>query len=145
VLGFQWWGVGVGVLTTGSSGLARVDVADDHDVDVKLLLTTTLVRLCSCSVVFRWMARPRRALRAGRTPSLRMCVFVFVLWVLLIDYREHNGHVQGYIPSFQSLFERCADKARRSVSKGKCWSLCSGRGTECALALAALAQNLIAR
>ena len=34
----------MGVLTTGSGGLAGVDVADDHDVDVRLLLTTTLVR-----------------------------------------------------------------------------------------------------
>ena len=58
----------MGILTTGSGGLAGVDVADDHDVDVRLLLTTTLVRLCSCMVVFRWMARPRRALKAGRTP-----------------------------------------------------------------------------
>lgn len=33
-----------GVLTTGSGRLAGVDVADDHDVDVRLLLTTALVR-----------------------------------------------------------------------------------------------------
>ena len=32
------------VLTTGSGRLAGVDVADDHDVDVRLLLTTALVR-----------------------------------------------------------------------------------------------------
>jgi hypothetical protein len=46
----------VGVLTTGSGGLAGVDVADDHDVDVKLLLTAALVRLCSCGVSM--MLRP---------------------------------------------------------------------------------------
>lgn len=57
----------VGVLTTGSGGLAGVDVADDHDVDVRLLLTAALVRLCSCDVVV--VLRPRRALEAGRTPS----------------------------------------------------------------------------
>ena len=34
----------VGILTTGSGRLAGVDVADDHDVDVRLLLTTALVR-----------------------------------------------------------------------------------------------------
>ena len=33
-----------GVLTTGSGRLAGVDVADDKDVDVRLLLTTALVR-----------------------------------------------------------------------------------------------------
>ena len=43
----------VGVLTTGSGRLAGVDVADDHDVDVRLLLTTALVRRCSCGVLFR--------------------------------------------------------------------------------------------
>ena len=51
MLGFEWGCVGV--LTTGSGGLAGVDVADDHDVDVRLLLTTALVRLCSYGVMFR--------------------------------------------------------------------------------------------
>jgi hypothetical protein len=41
----------MGVLTTGSGRLAGVDVADDHDVDVRLLLTTALVRRCSYDVV----------------------------------------------------------------------------------------------
>ena len=36
--------LGVGRLTTGGGRLAGVDVADDHDVDVRLLLTTALVR-----------------------------------------------------------------------------------------------------
>lgn len=39
------------MLTTGSGRLAGVDVADDHDVDVTLLLTVCLVRLCSCGVL----------------------------------------------------------------------------------------------
>ena len=57
----SWTGV-VGVLTTGSGRLAGVDVADDHDVDVRLLLTAALVRLCSCDIVM--VLRPRRALEA---------------------------------------------------------------------------------
>jgi hypothetical protein len=57
-----------GMLTTGGGRLAGVDVADDHDVDVKLLLTADVVRLCSFVVaVDAWW--PWRALEDGRTPS----------------------------------------------------------------------------
>ena len=35
------------VLTTGGGRLAGVDVADNDDVDVRLLLTAALVRRCS--------------------------------------------------------------------------------------------------
>ena len=58
----------VGVLTTGSGRLAGVDVADDHDVDVKLLLTADVVRLCSFDAPVGG-CRPWRALEDGRTPS----------------------------------------------------------------------------
>lgn len=40
-------GLGVGVLTAGGGRLAGVDVADNDDVDVRLLLTVFVVRLCS--------------------------------------------------------------------------------------------------
>ena len=60
--------VGAGRLTTGGGRLSGVDVADDHDVDVKLLLTADVVRLCSFDAPVggcrRW-----RALEDGRTPS----------------------------------------------------------------------------
>jgi hypothetical protein len=60
--------LGVGRLTTGGGRLAGVDVADDHDVDVKLLLTADVVRLCSFDAPVGG-CRPWRALEDGRTPS----------------------------------------------------------------------------
>jgi hypothetical protein len=56
--------LGVGMLTTGGGRLSRVDVADDHDVDVKLLLTADVVRLCSFDATVGG-CRPRRALEGG--------------------------------------------------------------------------------
>jgi hypothetical protein len=39
------------MLTTGSSRLAGVDVADNDDVDVSLLLTAVIVSLLSMKIV----------------------------------------------------------------------------------------------
>jgi hypothetical protein len=52
------------MLTTGGGRLSGVDVADDHDVDVKLLLTADVVRLCSFDATVGW-CRPRQALEGG--------------------------------------------------------------------------------
>jgi len=65
----------MGVLTTGSGRLAGVDVADDHDVDVRLLLTTALVRRCSCDVVFRRMDGEAAAGARGWTYPMFAVVF----------------------------------------------------------------------
>ena len=59
----------MGRLTTGGGRLAGVDVADDHDVDVKLLLTADVVRLCSFDAAVGGWWWPRRALEDRRTPS----------------------------------------------------------------------------
>lgn len=50
------------MLTTGGGRLSGVDVADDHDVDVKLLLTADVVRLCSFDAVVGGWWWPWRAL-----------------------------------------------------------------------------------
>jgi hypothetical protein len=61
--------LGQGMLTTGGGRLAGVDVADDHDVDVKLLLTADVVRLCSFDAAVGGWWWPWRALEDRRTPS----------------------------------------------------------------------------
>jgi hypothetical protein len=44
------------MLTTGGGGLARVDVADDHDVDVGLLI----IVLSERDVSLRWIEKTMR-------------------------------------------------------------------------------------
>lgn len=68
----------MGVLTTGSGRLAGVDVADDHDVDVKLLLTTTLVRRCSCGVMYSCLMEGEAVAgaRGWTYPMVAVCFFV---------------------------------------------------------------------
>jgi len=61
------------MLTAGGSGLAGVDVADDHDIDVKLLLTASDRQLLPASVV--WVMRRPRS-RLERTPCWRLCCWL---------------------------------------------------------------------
>ena len=64
------------MLTAGGGRLAGVDVADDHDVDVRLLLTVDNVRLCSFDATVGWYVAA--GARGGTYPILTMCVFVWL-------------------------------------------------------------------
>jgi hypothetical protein len=70
---------GAGVsLTTGSGRLSGVDVADDHDVDVKLFLTAWLI----VSDDNRMKNRLFALLQGGTSESLKLMAYpmVAVLW-----------------------------------------------------------------
>jgi hypothetical protein len=70
--------VRVGLLTTGGSRLAGVDVADDDNVDVSLLLTTDLVSMVmvmmQASASSPWTASQVPGGWVVLTPWWRLCV-----------------------------------------------------------------------